>query len=200
VTDNVSLVVEVRVKLVAGVLLLLLSAASPQESSDQLRHHWDYDKSAPLNVKQRGAQVRDTIQVLDISYDSPVADRGASVGRNGGVVTAYLIVPPGRGPFPAVIYGHWCMPGSEKENRTEFLEEAIVLAHSGVVSLLPDHVIVHPGFVPDKTPLNGQQIDVEVQQDVNLRRGAIYCWSAKTWIPSASPTWAIVATLLLAPS
>lgn len=64
------------------------------------------------------------------------------------------------------------MPGSDKKNRTEFLDEALVLAHSGVISLLPDHVIVHRGFVEDKTPLNEQQIDVEVQQDVNLRRGA----------------------------
>jgi hypothetical protein len=64
------------------------------------------------------------------------------------------------------------MPGSDKKNRTEFLDEALVLAHSGVISLLPNHVIVHRGFVEDKTPLNEQQIDVEVQQDVNLRRGA----------------------------
>jgi len=53
------------------------------------------------------------------------------------------------------------MPGSDKKNRTEFLDEALVLAHSGVISLLPDHVMVHPGFVEDNTPLNEQQIDVE---------------------------------------
>jgi hypothetical protein len=64
------------------------------------------------------------------------------------------------------------MPGSEKTNRTEFLDEAIVLAHSGVISLLPDHVTIHPGFVEDKSPLNDQQIAVQVQQVVNLRRGA----------------------------
>jgi hypothetical protein len=64
------------------------------------------------------------------------------------------------------------MPGSDKKNRTEFLDEGIVLARSGVISLLPDHVIVHPGFVEDSTPLNDQQIAVEVQQNVNLRRGA----------------------------
>lgn len=57
-------------------------------------------------------------------------------------------------------------------NRTEFLDEAVVLAHSGVISLLPDHVITHPGFVENKSPLNDQQIAVEVQQDINLRRGA----------------------------
>jgi dienelactone hydrolase len=64
------------------------------------------------------------------------------------------------------------MPGSEKKNRSEFLDEAMVLAHSGVLSLLPDHVSVHPGFVEDNAPINEQQIAVEVQQDVNLRRSA----------------------------
>jgi len=155
-----------------ALVLLLLAPALPQESTDQLRHHWGYDEHAPLDIKQKGFQVRDRINIFDISYASPVGNRAASVGPNGGIVTANLIVPPGPGPFPAVIYGHWCMPGSDKKNRTEFLDEAFLLARSGVISLLPDHVSVHPGFVEDTTPLNEQQIDVQVQQDVNLRRGA----------------------------
>lgn len=154
------------------IALLLLTPALAQELQDGLLRHWDYDKNAPLNVKQAGVQNRDGVKVYDISFSSPVGDRGAAVGPNGGVVTAYLVVPSGKGPFPAVIYGHWCMPGSEKKNRTEFLDEALVLAHSGVISLLPDHVSVHPGFVEDNTPLNDAQIAVEVQQNVNLRRGA----------------------------
>src|SRR6202165_4608988 len=156
----------------ACLFLLLGPPVFAQESHEQLVHHWDYDKAAPLNTRQAGVQDREGIKIYDISYASPVGDRKAAVGPNGGTVTAYLIVPPGQGPFPAVIFGHWCMPGSEKKNRAEFLDEAIVLAHSGVISLLPDHVIVHPGFVEDSTPLNDQQIAVEVQQDVNLRRGA----------------------------
>jgi dienelactone hydrolase len=149
------------------VVLLLVAAACSQESYDQLLHHWDYDKNVPLNIQQAGIEERGGVTIYDISFSSPVSDRSTSVGPNGGTVTAYLIVPPGQGRFPAVIFGHWCMPGSEKKNRT-----AIVLAHSGVISLLPDHVIVHPGFVEDRTPLNEQQIAVEVQQDVSLRRGA----------------------------
>ena len=156
----------------ACVVLLLVAAAIAQESYDQVLHHWGYDKSAPLNSKQAGIEERDGVAIHDISFSSPVSERRTAIGPNGGTVTAYLIVPQGQGPFPAVIFGHWCMPGSEKKNRTEFLDEAIVLAHSGVISLLPDHVIVHPGFVEDSTPLNEQQIAVEVQQDVNLRRGA----------------------------
>ena len=156
------------------VVLLLVAAAFSQESYDQLLHHWDYDKNAPLNIQQAGTEERGGVTIYDISFSSPVSDRSTAVGPNGGTVTAFLIVPPGQGRFPAVIFGHWCMPGSEKKNRTEFLDEAIVLAHSGVISLLPDHVIVHPGFVEDSTPLNEQQIAVEVQQDVNLRRGAAF--------------------------
>jgi dienelactone hydrolase len=152
-------------------LLLLLSAISAYADDDLLRH-WTYDKNQPLGTSQVGVQEREGIKIYDITYRSPVADRGPAVGPNGGIVTAYLVVPQGKGPFPAVIYGHWCMPGSEKKNRTEFLDEAIVLAHSGVVSLLPDHVTVRPGFVADNAPLNEQQFAVEVQQDINLRRGA----------------------------
>jgi dienelactone hydrolase len=154
------------------ILLLFAPAIFAQELYEQLRHHWDYDASAPLNMKENGVQRRDGVSIYDISFTSPVGDRGAFVGPNGGQVTAYLVVPPGTGPFPAVIYGHWCMPGSDKMNRTEFLDEAVVLAHSGVIFLLPDHVIVDPGFKEDDSPLNQQQIEVEVQQNINLRRGA----------------------------
>jgi dienelactone hydrolase len=153
----------------AAILLLPTFALLAQ---DDLLRHWAYDKTQPLEIAQAGVQERDGVKIYDIAYHSPVADRGSLVGPNGGAVTAYLVVPPGKGPFPAVVYGHWCMPGSEQENRKEFLDEAIVLAHSGVISLLPDHVIVHPGFVADNSPLNEQQFAVEVQQDINLRRGA----------------------------
>jgi dienelactone hydrolase len=153
-------------------LLLLASVAVAQESYDQLLKHWEYDAKAPLAIQEAGTQDRAGVKVHDISYAVPTGDRAASVGPNGGRVTAYLAVPPGKGPFPAVIYGHWCMPGSEKLNRTEFLDEAVVLARSGVIALLPDHVIARPGFVQDNTPLNPQQVDVLVQQVVNMRRGA----------------------------
>lgn len=159
-------------KLSAFFLALLAIPAAGQNLGNDLQQHWEYDTKAPLNTKENGVEDRRGIKVFDITYSAPVGDRAAAVGPNGGLVTAYLVVPAGKGPFPAVIYGHWCMPGSDKMNRKEFLDEAVVLARSGVISLLPDHVMVHPGFVADNTPLNEQQIAVEVQQDINLRRGA----------------------------
>ncbi len=40
---------------------------------------------------------------------------------------AYLVVPAGKGPFAAILFGHWAMDGSPTRNRTEFLEEAVAL-------------------------------------------------------------------------
>ena len=154
--------------LVLFVLLPLLAASA----DDDLARHWAYDKNQPLEMSQAGVEERDGIKIYDITYKAPLGDRAPLVGPNGGIVTAYLVVPSGKGPFPAVIYCHWCMPGSEKKNRSEFLGEAIVLAHAGVISLLLDHVTVHPGFVEDTSPLNEQQVAVDVQQDINIRRGA----------------------------
>jgi hypothetical protein len=156
----------------AFLIMAMLGAALAQEISPSLVDHWKYDPNTPLNLKNDSLEERGGITLHQISYSAPLEDRAPLLGPNGGRVTASLVVPAGRGPFAAVIYGHWCMPGSEKKNRTEFLDEALLLARVGVISLLPDHVMVHPGFVEDKDPLSQQQIAVEVQQVVNLRRGA----------------------------
>lgn len=165
-------------KQVALLLALLLPAGKGIE--DQLLRHYDYEKSAPLNVKEVGVEERGGVKIYDITYSSPVGDRGAVVGPNGGIVSSYLVVPSGKGPFPAVIYGHWCMPGSDKKNRTEFLDEALVLARSGVISLLPDHVTVRPGFpTPPADPLAEEQFGVGIQQIINLQRGADLLFARK---------------------
>lgn len=48
----------------------------------------------------------------------------AKVSPLGGRVPAYLVVPAGRGPFAATLFGHWMMKGSPFCNRRGFLEEA----------------------------------------------------------------------------
>jgi pimeloyl-ACP methyl ester carboxylesterase len=56
-------------------------------------------------------------------------------------------------------------------NRKEFLDEAVALARSGVVSLLTDGPVARPGHVENRQPLNDQQADDLVQQIVDMRRG-----------------------------
>jgi dienelactone hydrolase len=153
-------------------VVILASAPRIAQVDPVLLEHWKYDAQAPLKFQQGELQHRGRVKICDVTYASPVGDRGKAVGPKGGIVSAYLVIPAGNGPFPAVIYGHWCMPGSEKKNRTEFLEEAVLLAQSGLVSLLPDHVSVRPGFVKDDTPFSENQVAVMVQQVTDLRRGA----------------------------
>ena len=90
---------ELRMKTFICLALLLVSPALAQQDYNQLLRHWDYDQSAPLHIKQAGVQERDGITIYDISFSSPVGDRRAAVGPNGGVVSSYLVVPPGKGAF-----------------------------------------------------------------------------------------------------
>ncbi|SRR5712691_4332457 len=145
--------------LLTGILLISASLSLAQDAD--LVRHFDYDRHAPLNVKQIGVQHSEHANVYDITYESP----------KGGVVPAYLVVPKGRGPFAAVIWGHWCWENSSMRNRREFLDEAIVLAQAGVVSLLPDAPLARPGYVTIKDPFEERNATEFVQHVVDMRRG-----------------------------
>jgi cephalosporin-C deacetylase-like acetyl esterase len=57
-------------------------------------------------------------------------------------------------------------------NRKEFLDEAVALAPSGVVSLLTDGPIARPGHIQVEDQLDDRQVTDMVQQIVDIRRGA----------------------------
>ena len=141
--------------------MLLLSATSYQAQDADLTRHFDYDKTAPLELREIGMERRGDVTIHDITYASP----------KGGAVPAYLVVPKGKGPFAGVIWGHWYWPNSPMRNRKEFLDEAIALAPAGVVSLLTDGPIARPGHVANDEPLNEQDNVDLVQQVVDMRRG-----------------------------
>ena len=142
---------------------LLFLFAMPLLAQDTAPSHaFDYDSKAPLDIQEVGVEHRGTVTVQDISYASP----------KGGRVPAYLVVPEGKGPFAAVIWGHWYWQNSEFFNRKEFLEEAVVLARAGVVSLLPTGPGARAGHLQDKDPLSDQQVKELVQAIVDMRRGA----------------------------
>jgi dienelactone hydrolase len=137
--------------------------ATPVLAQDTLPSHaFDYESKAPMDIQEAGVEHRGNVAIHDISYASP----------KGGRVPAYLVVPEGKGPFAAVIWGHWYWQNSEFFNRKEFLEESVVLAHAGVVSLLPTGTGARPGHVEDKNPLNERQISEFVQETIDMRRGA----------------------------
>lgn len=136
--------------------------AKPPRFEDLVRE-FDYDRNALLNIREEHKEERDGATVIELSYDSP----------RGGRVPATLVLPPGKGPFAGILFGHWMMPRSPVANRKEFLEEALFLARSGAVSLLTDAPMVRPGYLPEKDQLKGQIQNAEAsrQQVIDFRRG-----------------------------
>ena len=147
---------------VVVAIFFFASTLFAQNVGTELLRHFDYDQKASLDIQEVGVQQRGTVAIHDISYASP----------KGGRVPAYLVVPKGKGPFAAVIWGHWYQDGSPFLNRKEFLDEAVALAPSGVVSLLTDGPIARPGFVRDPDPLSDSYIKDRVQQILDMRSGA----------------------------
>ncbi len=143
-----------------AVLLAAVFSLSAQNA--EVLQHFDYDQKAPLDLQEVGVEHRGDVVIHDISYASP----------KGGRVPAYLVVPAGKGPFAAVIWGHWYWSNSAMRNRKEFLDEAVAIAPAGVVSLLTDGPIARPGHVEDPTPLSEQQVTDLIQAIVDMRRGA----------------------------
>lgn len=137
----------------------LLLAAAPALAGSE---HFAYDAKASLDTVTAGVETRGDVAIHDLSYASP----------KGGRVPAYLVVPSGKGPFAAVVWGHWYWESSPMKSRRQFLDEAVVLARSGVVSLLTDGPVARAGYVPDRTQMNAKQFDDLVQQVVDMRRGA----------------------------
>jgi dienelactone hydrolase len=118
-----------------------------------------YDRSAPLRFQDRGQINRGyPVQVRDVSYASP-----------GGVrVTAFLVVPPGKGPFPGVLYLH-----GAGEDRTRLAVPAAWLAARGAVALVIDSAFVRTKSSAPSDPLASLKWgrDLTVQTVVDLRRG-----------------------------
>ncbi|NTX36491.1 dienelactone hydrolase family protein [Myxococcus sp. CA033] len=145
------------------VLLLVLLTTPPARAEQEpaaatllgeLRSVTDYDAKAPLDVKTVRAQRRGDVTVTELTYASP----------KGGRVPAYLVTPPGPGPFAGLTFLHW---GQGSKN--EFLDEALSLARAGVVSLLVDAPHVRPA--PWRGSLKGAAIyDSSLQMLVDMRR------------------------------
>jgi cephalosporin-C deacetylase-like acetyl esterase len=141
---------------------IILFASTLFAQDPDLLRHFDYNQKAPLDIQEVGVEQRGDVAIHDLSYASP----------KGGRVPAYLVVPKGKGPFAAILWGHWYQDGSAFLNRKEFLEEAVALAPSGAVSLLIDGPIARPGYKPASEPLDESQITYRVQAILDMRRGA----------------------------
>jgi dienelactone hydrolase len=104
---------------------LLLATAHPLAAQTPLS--FEYAPNVPLEIQVASRTVRDGMAVEDFSFLAPTGRR----------VNAYLVAPPGKGPYAGVLYLHW-LGDPATSNRTEFLSEALAFAKEGVVCLLID--------------------------------------------------------------
>ena len=155
---------EINVRNLLVALVFVISsfgiAFAQVKPIDELRQMFGYEQTLPLDVKVGGVDDKSGISVRDISYASP----------KGGRVTAYLVVPAGKGKFAGVIFMHG-RPGS----RNTFLNEALSLAKAGALSLLIDAPFSRFGeskrdFDPTVTKAQDDR-DIYIQTVVDLRRG-----------------------------
>ncbi len=142
------------------ITVLVAAWSSSGAHAQDIAQRFADDSNIPLEPKVVSTQTRDGVEVYDITY-------AGSEGR----VPAYLVVPKGSGRFAAVVWAHWLMPGSRFQNRKEFLNEAVALGRSGVVSLLIDAPQNRPGFVEEEDPLGSQQPHLMQEETADLRRG-----------------------------
>ena len=137
-----------------ALLLLALAVSGLAFAADP--DLFNYDKSAPLDLREIGVETRGDVTVRDLTFIG-VKDP----------VRAYLVAPAAPGPHAAILYVHW-FGDPKTTNRTQFLTEAVALARRGVMSLLVDAMWSHPGWWQGRTP----ETDLAggVQQVIELRR------------------------------
>jgi hypothetical protein len=105
-----------------------MSDAALDASRSERVHLFDYDPTAPLDVRVIDVEDRKGVAIHDVTFAGPLRPS----------IPAYLVVPPGDGPFAGVLFGHWFEPPKPSSSRAQFVDEAVALARSGAMSLLID--------------------------------------------------------------
>jgi dienelactone hydrolase len=146
--------------LVFVLLLVFTISARSQTTSDEAARAalFQYNDNARVVVKETSSEKRGEVTVRDIKFSGP----------GGHEVAAYLVTPSGDGPFAAILWAHWL--GEEKSNRTQFLDEAVELAHKGAVSLLIDAMWSTPEWFGKRVP--EQDHENSIRQVIEMRRAA----------------------------
>ena len=161
--------------LVAVALLFIVGVACGAPSTSD-----DGTSAAPSLSPIRDATALtayDPAALLDLAEESPVEtlDSGveihdvswASLGTDR--VSAWLVVPPGEGPFAGLVYLH----GSETD-RDDFLDEAVAMAQGGAASIVMDAPFARTGSSRKAFLLNfgldERERDMTAQTVVDVRR------------------------------
>ena len=122
---------------------------------------FDYPQSTP-EMSEAAFERRGAVTVHDIHYSSPLT---------GKPIAAYLVTPEDAAACPAILYAHWYERGAPNANRTQFVDEAVLLAaRYGVVSLHVETMWSDPDWYQQGRSLDSDYEDA-IRQVIELRRG-----------------------------
>ena len=117
---------------------------------------YGYDAAAPVRLRDLGrVNSKSKLRVSDVVY----------AGADGHAVSGYLLTPPGKGPYPAVVYLH-----GSGGSRADFVGIASWLAARGAVALTIDSPFV--GEQPEGTGMDAlrHERDLAVRGVIDTRR------------------------------
>ena len=126
--------------LLAAVSLLIAGCGGSDGEPASASTPFDYNASAPLAYRDNGV----------LNHDYPIKVHDVSFASGGRRVEGMLAVPPGNGPFPAVLYLH----GSGGD-RTQLIGPAAWMAARGVVSLT---ITMPEGSIPADATVTGRLV------------------------------------------
>ncbi len=115
------------------------------------------DGSKPPAVSEKSSSPNGHAMLHEISF----------TGAGGQSMQGDLLVPSGKGPFPAILYVHW-LGDPQTSNRTQFRHEAEGMAEHGVVALLVDMPWSKPHWFRDRKMAD--DYDFSKRQVKSLRR------------------------------
>ena len=132
--------------------------ATPMPGYEELVQLFEHDRDLPLDLVVESEEQQGAATVQSISY----------AGGKGFRVPAYLVLPVGQGPYPAVIFLH--KGGGDKE---QFLSEALMLAEGGVASLLLTSPFVTYPYGGDeiREDYPGTAREGSIRQIIDVQRG-----------------------------
>jgi fermentation-respiration switch protein FrsA (DUF1100 family) len=130
--------------------------------ADVSLHLFDYDRSAPLDVREESHTELSNGTLITLSYASP----------KGGRVPAQIIIPRGVGPFAAIILQHGGLGCKE-----DLADLGLWLAGIGAVTFMLDDPYTRPGgweptqYMGEPWPyFTSEDLDVKIQLINDLQR------------------------------
>jgi dienelactone hydrolase len=138
-----------------------IAASTGRAGATGVEALFSYDSSAPFDVVVVSREEQEGVIIEDITFR---ADNSEFAQASQGRIVAYLVSPAGSGSHAGILFLHQL---EGLQDRKEFLDEAVLLAKQGVVSVLPN------GILPWRVKFTGtpdQDLSNIAQQVIELRR------------------------------